>query len=365
MTTLEVLVPTFGRPLYAIRAIKSVLKSENPRVSVRCSSNLFEPEIKSFSVGLDRLTYTFFEENRGLRSNFRALLESCEADFSLFLSDEDKVISEALDDFLDFLSSLPSDTSAVGTSVADIEEKRPGAAPGGAHPLLTFDYPSYLALAPLSTYISGLVFSDAGLKRARGAFDEVFQESKGNVYPHLDLVLHALPDANLVIWPGSVVRKGAPAGHGGDSHSHVKGGGKNKDSGPRLNPEVYGPYARVRQFFFRESALDTLQQLSWFFQLAATLRLMTECNQRVRRGLLERSSKGAVLSELSSAVVDARAAGEFSGSWAANFVASQASKGLEGSRWLWWSIAQLAKLCRGAVSRIYSPLRVQRVKRSG
>lgn len=329
----------------------SALETKDPRVSVLCSSNLFEPDIESLGERLDALNYTFFENNEGPRRNLRALLESSKADFSLILADEDTVISKNLDGFLDFLSSLPSDTSAVGTRVLDAEENYIVARKGNYRSVSTFTYESYVALAPLSTYMSGLIFSKRGLRIARQTFDSVFEESKGNGYSHLELVREALPGGKLVIWPGPVVKQGAPAGYGGDSHSHVDEVRTSRPSGGMLNPDVYGPNARIRQFFFQECRLSRLSGLHPAVRTVARLRLLTECRVRIQQSVSRSTEFSSLRGQLTSAVRGAQTADEFSGSWAAKFLATQVQRDFPGKSWL-WQVAFFARLMRGLATRI-------------
>lgn len=332
----------------------SALETDDPRVCVLCSSNLFEPDIESLGERLDALNYTFFENNEGFRKNFRALLESSKADFSLLLSDEDTVISENLAGFLDFLSSLPSDTSAVGTRVVGLEEDCIATRKGNYRSVSTFSYESYVALAPLSTYMSGLIFSKRGLQIARQTFDSVFEESKGNVYPHLELVRETLPGGKLVICPDPVVKQGAPAGYGGDSHSHVdeeKTSSSSISSAGMLNPETYGPNARIRQFFFQESRISRLSGLHPAVRTVARLRLLTECRVRIQQSVSRSGELLSLRDQLTSAVRDAQNADEFSGSWAAKFLAAQVQRDFPGKSWL-WQVTFFTRLMRGLATRI-------------
>ena len=119
---------------------------------------------------------------------------------------------------------------------------------------------SYVALSPLSTYMTGLIYRVESLKALD--INTFTNPSEANAYSHLDITLHMLRNGKLRFFHERFVEKGVDLKFGGDGYSHkLKNYSKNliDDKNPDLNPLVYGPKARARQFYYRENLLNKLK----------------------------------------------------------------------------------------------------------
>lgn len=246
---LEVLIPTYRRPAAAIGAIDSVLCSADLRVGVFCHSNGLEPELETAAASRPALRYACFPENRGAVANFRKILEDSQADFVLFLSDEDRVDATQLAGFIDFLSqgqygfvfcSVVESSGANYFSVAALRGE-------------ALSPTDLLVLFPIDpTYLSGYCFRRDLLTDE--VLRETFEDHEANVYPHLLLRNAIASRARIGLFAPGMVIKGAEANTGGDSHAHL-GGHESISSSPTarqqpLNPRIYGEGARARQFYY-------------------------------------------------------------------------------------------------------------------
>ena len=86
---LEILVPTFNRNESAEAAIESVIDCNDQRLTVRCNSNGYEPNLEKFRNFDSRVKYDCFESNRGPQANSIKLFNETNAKFCMLLSDED------------------------------------------------------------------------------------------------------------------------------------------------------------------------------------------------------------------------------------------------------------------------------------
>tara|TARA_Y100001935_G_scaffold253320_1_gene259244 strand:+ start:1546 stop:2634 length:1089 start_codon:yes stop_codon:yes gene_type:complete len=263
---LEILIPTFNRNESAEAAIKSVLDCNDQRLTVRCNSNGYEPNLEKFRNFDSRVKYDCFEYNRGPHANGVKLYNETNAKFCMILSDEDRVNNMNYEKILNFLENICKNTQVIACSVFD---------------KITNDYlwkpssrieecniHSYVALSPLSTYMSGLIFRVESLKAID--INALTNPSEANAYDHLDKTLHMLRNGNLKFFRERFVEKGADIKFGGHGYSH-----KLKDS-PKtltdnknmdLNPLVYGPNARARQFYYRENLLNELKDSIGFISM--------------------------------------------------------------------------------------------------
>ena len=119
---------------------------------------------------------------------------------------------------------------------------------------------NYVALSPLPTYMTGLIYRVESLNQIN--ITDLMNPTIGNAYGHLDMNLHVLLDGKLGYYRDRFVEKGPDLNFGGDGYSHKSKNFsasipdvKNLD----LNPSVYGPKARARQFYYRENLLNNLK----------------------------------------------------------------------------------------------------------
>lgn len=262
---LEVLVPTYGRPEAAIRAIKSVLSINDTRVRVRCNSNGPEPALNKFCADHPDVCYGQFETNMGPAVNAFKLISDAQSKFVMLLSDEDQLESALGARFLDFLEALDSRTNVVSCSVHEAATDTPYYNLG--NPL----HGRYVNLAGFtilssSTYMSGYVWKLEALRNLGelrnllGANETGADGSSYNAYGHVDVSQQLLTAGICAFFMDKLVMKGATIESGGHAYSHVTEENSTAyQQNLNLNPAVYGPYARVRQFFYRELLLTKLR----------------------------------------------------------------------------------------------------------
>jgi len=257
MKTLEILIPTFGRPRGAAQAIESCLTNPDTRLSVRCNSNGYEPSLEKFQDYDTRLTYSCFDANKGLHANLLYLLQTTTARFCMLLSDEDRIESSAVTKFLDYLDSCPESIKVITCSIFDLQNDCFYYLPNRRIAHADLDLSVTLALSIIPSYISGLVFSVADLARLN--LGELLTPSLGNAYPHLDVSKHLLVNGFLRIYTHYFVLKGKEIHEGGDGYSHRKSRQARVLGNLDLNPLVYGPKARARQFYYSDNRLSGLR----------------------------------------------------------------------------------------------------------
>lgn len=256
MKTLEILIPTYRRPESAACAIESCLVNPDPRLAVRCNSNGYEPSLEKFRSFDARLTYDCFATNRGAHANGLYLLQTTNARFCMLLSDEDRVDSSAMTEFLDFLDNCPDSISVVSCSIFDLENNRYYSRPNRLCQV-DLDLDAAVALPIIPTYMSGLVFSVARLVKLN--LNKLFTASLGNAYAHLDISKYLLIDGYLRIFKPYFVLKGKEIHEGGDAYSHRKSRQSSVVGNHDLNPLVHGPKARACQFYYLENNLSSLR----------------------------------------------------------------------------------------------------------
>lgn len=241
--TLEILIPTYSRPERAIEAIDSCLRISSDALRISCHSNGTEALLRAYSDGCKdrRFSFGWFEENRGVCANLRKLIDQAVGQFVMILSDEDAL-----------------DASGVLSLIRDLEA-RSDAGVGVVLPIIVHSGTrQYFFKSPLraglvdsslavslhawdTSYISGSVFNTDDLLGLD--LDYLLRKSVSNAYPHLSIKLFLLARSRMFLPAYAVVLKGREEGAGGDAWLHV-------ESEPaRLNPDVYGVYARSMQFF--------------------------------------------------------------------------------------------------------------------
>ena len=258
MTTLEILIPTYGRPASVSIAIESCIASQDSRISVRCNSNGYEPSLEKYKNYDKRVTYSCFDSNKGPHANFLYLLQHTQARYCMLLSDEDRIELSGVKQFLDYLDSCPESIKVISCSIYDIQNNSYYFQHDVRFTQTDYDLNSFLALSIIPTYMSGLVFSVAHLSGIK-LFD-ILRSSIGNAYPHLDIAKYLLIDGLLRIYRPKVVLKGQDITEGGDGYSHRKSGQTKNNSNFDLNPLVYGPKARARQFYYSNKILNDVRR---------------------------------------------------------------------------------------------------------
>ena len=273
---LEVVIPTYKRSSFACRAIESCLAIESEDLVVSCNSNGPDPLLESFSKepSCSRLRYSSFDKNLGFNANFSFLAKKVRAKYFMLLSDEDHLDSRYAQSYLAFLKSLDEKVAVISSSIYDSQNHDYYSCPRVLHGKL-LDINQYLCCSePIPTYISGLVFKSDQVS------DELVDQCTviadgANSYPNLDLILALLDRGHLASFCSYMfVIKGGEAKVGGDSHSHkissfhdntgqlVVRSESNQNKNLDLNPRVYGPEARTRQFVYRLTRIIRLKRAS-------------------------------------------------------------------------------------------------------
>jgi glycosyltransferase involved in cell wall biosynthesis len=253
---LEVLIPTFNRPERAIEAIGSCLNIASADLRVSCHSNGSEPKLQAYADSCKdtRLRYGWFESNRGACANLRRLVDQAVGQYVLILSDEDGLDEAGI---LNLIRDLASHHE-IGVALPVIMDCESGRYffKSPLKPGLIDSTPAISLHAWESSYISGTVFNTDALRELD--LNYLLRQSIANAYPHLSIKLFLLARNNKMFLPSyTVVLKRREETKGGDAYSHLvegAGGRENKGGGypepePRLNPDIYGDYARAMQFF--------------------------------------------------------------------------------------------------------------------
>lgn len=263
---LEILIPTYNRSESAKKAIKSVIDCNDMRVSVRCNSNGYDHSLQKYCNQKDGVHFDYFESNKGVHANFLKVLSDSNANFCMLLSDEDRINSCNYENILQYLENLDSNISVVSCSIYN--KGKPDHFWKPINSILEFNLSDFVAISPITTYMSGLIFKVDFLKSID--IKSIYKSSNGNAYPHIDLTLQMLIEGMMGFYHGRFVEKGKNLFYGGDGHSHKTKESNLKKSYPDnkdLNPTVYGPKARSRQFFYRESHLANLKSKINFIPL--------------------------------------------------------------------------------------------------
>lgn len=266
MRTLEILIPTYGRPQSAAGAIQSVLESPDQRIGIRCNSNGFEPTLERYRQFDPRLVYESFDKNKGVHANFLHLLSVSNAEFCMLLSDEDRLDPEGIPAFLDFLENINSCVSVVSCSVFDLSQNRFYFLPHERYKNTICDINLYAAFGLVPGYMSGLVFRTENLRCLN--LGQLMRPVPANAYCHLDITLKLLINSKLRFYIPKLVLKGKEIEFGGDGYSHRFKGRTAGRNNHDLNPEIYGPYARIRQFYYQWAQIlsvqSSLRRISYF-----------------------------------------------------------------------------------------------------
>lgn len=268
---LEIVIPTCGRPQAAIGAIESVLLCADSRVGIFCHSNGVEHALESAITRYAGVRYGHFPENMGMVANFRKVLVDSQAEYSLFLSDEDRISPQQLASFVDFLST--GKYSFVMCSVLESTGDNYFSVAALQGESLSFkDLMRLFLIDP--TYLSGYCFRKDLLTDA--ALEAAFEVHDANVYPHVLLRNSVARCGGVGLFGPGLIKKGTEANTGGDSHAHIEKSpghtGANATAVLPLNPKTYGEAARINQFYFMHSRLSHhLAMLPWPSRLYAKL----------------------------------------------------------------------------------------------
>jgi hypothetical protein len=253
---LEILIPTYNRPEAATQAIHSCLDISDSRLTVRCNSNGYELSMEKFRSFNKQLTYDCFEKNQGANANILHLLNSTTSNFVMLLSDEDCLDARGAKQMLDFLDKLPKTVKVVSCSIFDqTKGNYYSLTPASEH--YSFSLNTYLMTGmPVPSYMSGLIFSTDALRDLN--LEKLFAPSMGNAYPHLGMVMQLLERGQLRFYNKKFVVKGSAVFFGGDAFSHRLTKNSAASDNLDLNPFVYGPRARARQYFYQDQMITNL-----------------------------------------------------------------------------------------------------------
>ena len=263
---LEIIIPTFNRPKSAQKAIESVLACNDDRLVVRCNSNGYESTLEKYRDLDIRVKYDSFKFNKGPHASAIKLLTDTNAKFCMLLSDEDNIDSKNYKSILTYLESLESDIKAVSCSIFDPDKNKYYWKP---HPkLLESNSDNFVALSPITTYMSGLIWRTDSLRAVD--IKDLFNPTIGNSYSHLEITLHLLLEGKLKFYHDRFIDKGEDQKFGGHGYSHKTEEFTSHITDSKqldLNPLVYGPGARARQFYYRENILNKLKSNIGFISL--------------------------------------------------------------------------------------------------
>jgi hypothetical protein len=267
--TLEVLIPTYNRPERVVQTIKSCLAIKDPRLSVRCNSNGFESSLEKLRNLDKRLVYDCFETNQGILANMLFLLNKSSARYAMLLSDEDKLNENGAKKILDFLDELPDVISVISCSIFDEGANNYYFLPRTSDSY-NFNLNEYMMLGmPAPSYISGLIFSTKTLRGIN--LERLYRYSVGNAYPHLDLLIGLLEQGSLRFYSNNFVIKGVEHDFGGEGYEHRSTSKGLASDNLDLNPLVYGPKARARQFYYQDQVITNAKNVNEFSRMIAKL----------------------------------------------------------------------------------------------
>lgn len=288
---LEIAIPTFNRLNTVLECLQLLIKirKEFPNlITISCSSNKIEANLKDFCLK-NKIKYNEFEKNCGAHQNIKFLLSNTESKFCMILSDEDYLIP-SLDRIKDFLIFLDNSSPRIGMVLCgvgnDAPEKHGFKYPSTYHGL-QFSLKDYFFLNFfVPDYISGLTIRSDHINKS--ILDEAYEDNVDNAYAHKTLALCILEKAKLSVYTSEVVRIGNESSEGGESFSHRKKLNKNNlKNNKDLNPMVYGPIPRFKQFIFLDEIIKN-RKLGIYTRfhgrlrnLYAFLRAIKDCHRDV------------------------------------------------------------------------------------
>jgi glycosyltransferase involved in cell wall biosynthesis len=263
---LEVLIATYNRPERVLNAIQSCLAINDSRLIVSCSSNGKEDKLSHLLNYDNRLKFSYFETNQGPNKNWGKLLKSTTAKFCLLLSDEDTLNIEFILPLLDWLQNHINIASA-NCSILNEKANSYYYEPNQYVEFLDFKS-TFLVFPEQTSYLSGYIFNNKYLKKID--LDLYLNPTQGNVYGHINLAHKLLEYGNHGLFSHPVIIKGRDDKFGGHAYEHISD--SNNQVQAKLNPSVYGSYARALQFYYmhhilRKSLPDLNRMYLFFYDL--------------------------------------------------------------------------------------------------
>ncbi len=308
---LEILIGTYGRPLQAIDAVKSSLSINGNRVRVHCHSNGYEEKLE-FLRNLDpRLRFGNFDKNQGPIKNWKKLISESNARFCMLLSDEDKINFDYIPKLLNWLEEKEEYMSVACCAIFDETENKYYYRPKQNIELINFQYTLFCRPIQLS-YMSGYIFNVRILKLLD--LDDLFNESIGNTYPHINTT-HALLQYGLQgLFNHPIILKGVDQKVGGHAYEHLKNESQKESEikNRKLNPHVYGAYARARQFYYMHNQIAKIKYPIFLFgRIMYDLDLVLRFYYCIKISNLDTGQNVDYFVEISRAKVDAQLNYEF------------------------------------------------------
>ena len=306
---LEILIATYNRPNRAINAVNSCLKLDDDRIVVSCSSNGKEEKLMFLQNFHPRLRFSYFETNHGPNKNWGKLLRESRARFSLLLSDEDTIDPDLLLELLNWLEAN-NEISVANVGVLNTD-KSVYYEPNRFFEEL--DLKKTLKLFSEQTgYLSGYTFNNLYLKKID--LDFYIKESPGNVYGHINLAHKLLAYGNHGLFSKFVVIKGVDDKFGGHAYEHAID--EKEVNLSKLNPDVYGSYARACQFYYMQNIIrKSFPDLTNWQLLFFDFDLLIGFYQATKNGNDNCGQNVDIFSEVKRAKLNSGITGVFSGTF--------------------------------------------------
>jgi hypothetical protein len=253
---LEILIGTYKRPDFAIKAVNSCLSIEDDRLNVFCHSNGYDEKLNYLNSLGSRVRYGYFEKNMGVWKNYGKLLSETRGKYCMILSDEDRINTRDIIMFLDWLEKdCDPDIAVINCSIYDEDKKKYYYRPSNNLTNFGLSYVLYCE-AWQHTVISGFVYRVSFLESIDIEHD--LRKSLGNVYCHINLATSLLKSAKHAVYRNPVVIKGKGATTGGEAYEHIKQTDGDMRHKYGVNPKIYSAYARGRQFFYMQRKIHSL-----------------------------------------------------------------------------------------------------------
>ena len=240
---LSILIPTYKRPNSLIKTVVSCI-TENTNVEILVNSNCPQKELKFLENFHFSLKYSSFDYNKGFSNNILYLLQKASGKFSLFLSDEDYLDKNMLNDFLKWLEI----NKDISVGFCDILNQNGSSYFKSRNSNLTFNYIKYVT-PYVHTYISGYIINNSLLEQSN--YQKIFFNHQSNAYPHVILKYHLLKLGRGGYYRDYLVIKGEEVKFGGEAYLYDKS---------FLNHKVYGSYARSLQFLYLKEQFSRLNK---------------------------------------------------------------------------------------------------------
>ena len=111
-------LPTFNRAKSVDRAINSILSQTYPHLEFLISDNASTDEteaiIRTYMENEPRICYFRQRENMGLTRNFEFVLQKARGKYFIWISDDDELVPEAIEKYVDFLEKHPEHSLVSG-----------------------------------------------------------------------------------------------------------------------------------------------------------------------------------------------------------------------------------------------------------